>query len=1073
MVSNNLYSFACTGIESTEPWTSPSAAQVTFQSLNQTIPEILSPPLSPPGMNRGPQRNLAKSSALKLITSFGGDKGKKAKFFAAGDGGATPIAAGVTPIAESAVSPGGNDPSTAFLRPSQRSAFNTPSSAIPPVGFNRKRLPSIGEIPADHRPRDLLTGGDLPTPPTDAVPDMNRTQHSRKTSNEQYSAGISLGRSATASPHMMRDNHQRLKDAPPPSPSPESLYALMQQGRSSRNGARNRMPEGMELRLDEMDPSINGDITSPEQSVASSTKFHWPSRRRGPGSVASSVTSHSSAGRGLRSNTVGAPASGRNMTDYIHSLDTAQQYSAKGRSRDNSRQRTDDRVGRSRDESRSRKGGAREASEDRGRSISRQWTPKPAKRSPTSPVPMSPEDLINLSTPTHPDTDSNEEVVLSINVDRRDPSTVRKASQIRRTSPNARVSSRASSRRRRSLERRPPALDIRGRSENRGDGSVMRSPSSPLPMSAQAHFYASDDDEDYRAALESQEQFRNRHNRSGSTKDPSSPAVGRRRDRSESRRRRAKTPAEQEPPIPTPIPTPTPTQILKERSTSRAGDLKKMMAERQAKKEAAARELEERRKSLARRPSAPPIPHPDELSPIVSRPPSAFELPQTTFVPPKDMPVRSHTADHTTTRGSYVRSNGNRPVIGLPATPKAMRLKFESHHDRNIPQVPPIPTSAKTSPSSASSSGGQPSPSKSEKSANNSPTKLPPQPQPQENDAPTLLTLLPSTVYSPPMRPSIDRCMSAPIPEEPQSRGSIGLPAHPGFQMGMQAGSRAPRRGSVSRKMSADAAAGMRGIDEMLGMSQKLRQQQQQQQHSRRSSRDDQIPPPPPPPPVPVLKELQHLATPPPPPPAPLPGMRLSNGSSSSHGSNGNIVSATPGGGTIEIVMDDDDQQQQQNSNAPAAAPMSEATVPIIAAPAPPAARNGNGNGNGNGHSRGRSITESSSSIAGRISRATERLRSASRGRNTNNGSALGRGTKSPDSTSPYESLPPVSYNGGQHIAVQQQQQQLQMQLQLQQQQQQQNIERHPREVRAAYQQQQQQQQQREFGTGLLESEMI
>ena len=482
-------SFACTGVESTEPWTSPSATQVTFQSLNQSIPEILSPPLSPPGLHRGPQRNLAKSSALKLITSFG-DQGKKAKFFAAGDGGQTPIAAGVTPIAESAVSPGGHEPSTAFIRPSQRSAFNTPSSAKPPAGFSRQRLPSIGEIPRDDRPRDLLTGDDLHTPSTDGVLEMSRGAHSRKVSTEEpHSAGMSLGRSATASPHMMREHLRTAKDPPPPSPSPESLNALMQQGRSSRNGARDRMPEGMELRLHPLDAAVNGDITSPEQSVASSTRFHWPSRRRGPGSVASSVTSASSVGRGYRSNTVGS--SSRNVNDYIHSLDAAQHYSKKGHSRESSRHRgNEDRAARGRDESRSRKGGAREASEDRGRSISRQWTPKPAKRSPTSPVPMSPEDLINLSTPKHPEEQSHEEGAVSIGIEGRDPSTVRKASQSRRTSPPARVSSRASNRRQRSQERKPLTLEIRGRSQSRGDGSLVRSPSSPLPCRPRPSFTA-------------------------------------------------------------------------------------------------------------------------------------------------------------------------------------------------------------------------------------------------------------------------------------------------------------------------------------------------------------------------------------------------------------------------------------------------------------------------------------------------------------------------------------------------------------------------------------------------------
>ncbi|KAI0832966.1 hypothetical protein F5Y06DRAFT_301384 [Hypoxylon sp. FL0890] len=991
--------FACTGVESTEPWTSPSAAQLTFQSMNPSIPEILSPPLSPPGLNRGPQRSIAKTSALKLITSFG-DQGKKAKFFAAGgDGGQTPIAAGVTPIAESAVSPGGHDPSTAFLRPSQRSAYNTPATAKPttPGGFGRQRLPSIGEIPSDAIPRDIRKNVDLPTPPNDQVPEMG-AQHSRKIStDERYDVGLSVPRASTASPMMMKDSHRR-KDAPPPSPSPQSLAALMQQGRSSRNGARERKPEGMELKLHSIETAMNSDITSPEQSVASSTRFHWPSRRRGPGSIASSVTSNSSAGRSYRTQQTGH--GGRGLNEYIHSLDTASHYSRKQRSRENSRHRQEERHGRSRENSRNRQGTARESSEDRGRGVARNWTPKPAKRSPTSPVPMSPEDLINLSTPRQSETGQYEDF------DSGEPVTVRKSSQVRRTSPKAtRVSSRASSRtgRQRSLERRPPALTLepRGRSKNRGDGSLMRSPSSPLPMSAPMKFYGSDDEEDYRAAIAAQEQFRNRHNRSGNQKDPSSPAVSRARDRSQSRKRN-KTPAEQEQ-EPVPVAPPVPKQQLQplqlQTSAPRAGDLKLISAERQLKKEAAARELEERRKSLARRPSAPPIPHPDDLSPIVGRSPSAFELPQTTFVPPKDVPVRSHTADPT--RSSHTRS-GTVPMIGLPATPKAMRLQFEN----SKLGVPPIPAAYKSS----SGSSGQPSPDRpmtNQSSPTKSPAKSPGQSPTKEGSSPPL-TLLPSTVYSPPARPNIPRCMSAPIPEENPPHS-----ARSGQHQGMQAANQPPRRGSITaRKMSADANAGLPGIQETMGAG----------RHSRRTSRDDQIPPPPPPPPV--LKELQHLATPPPPPPAPLPGTVYTGPRGS-------------GSGTIEIVMDEEEQNAP-----PAPPPLTIPEQPPVPTQSPPVVSPVRG------HSRGGSFTDNS--LAGRIGRVTERMRSASRGR-TN--SILGGRTKSPETASiPYESVPPpVSMHNNGFSPVNQQPP---------------PIERHPREVRAAYQE-------REYGSGLHASEMI
>ncbi|GAP88608.1 putative idc1 protein [Rosellinia necatrix] len=1060
--------FACTGIESSEPWTSPSATQVTFPAVNQSIPEILSPPLSPPGLNRGPQRSIAKTSALKLITSFD-EKRQNLELFTAGDDGKTPIAAGVTPIAESAISPGGRDPSTAFLRPSQRSVFNTPASANPatPGGFGRQLLPSIGEVAAAAAAAEGHSRNAMQSPSVETAPDVSQArpkEHTRRVSNEQFNAGLSLTRASTASP-MIRDSSSR-KEAPPPSPSPESLQALMQQGRSSRNGARDRRPEGMELKLNSLDATMAGDVTSPEQSVASSARFHWPTRRRGPGSVASSVTSNSSAGRSYRMNYT--TAANRGLNDYIHSLETAQHYSKKQRSRESSRHRQEERSGRSRENSRSRK--AREGSEDRGRGAARNWTPKPAKRSPTSPVPMSPEELINLATSQQVDIQLNDESMVPINIDTTEPSTIRKSSQIRRLSPRGtRTSSRTSSRagRHRSRERRPPALELRGRSGGRGDGSIVRSPSSPLPMSNQAKFYQmpSDDEADYQAAVEAQEQFRSRHNRSGSAKDPSSPAVTKTaRDRSESRRRRNnnKTPAaEVEHPMPAqatvPVVTNTNTNtttttaaatittplVRSEQLTTQAsaGDLKQISLERQFKKEAAARELEERRQSLARRPSAPPILHPDELSPVGVRSPSAFELPQTTFVPPRDLPPRSQTADYATAgrRGSNAMRGPNGHVIGLPATPKAMRLQFQNDGrgggSGSKPSVPSVPANyQRTSPPSS----GQGSPNKP---GNGSPTKIP-------EDG--LLTLLPSTVYSPPAtRPNIPRCMSAPIPEEP-----VGPPSYPSFQHGLQQQQQQqpPRRGSAStRKMSVDSTAGMRGIDEIIGG----RQQQQQQHHSRKSSRDD-IPLPPPPPPPPILKELQHLAMPPPPPPAPIPGVLRPT-----------VYGSPVGTGSIEIVMDEEEeegvgasqQQQQQQGDAIAvvAAPMQESVVPIITPPSR------------NGHNRGRSNTDNS--IAGRIiSRATERMRSASRGRSN---SILGGRTKSPEQTSPYESVPPppppppaMGYNSPPPPppapVLQQQQQQQQMPFQMSQ-----TVERHPREVRMAYQQQQ------EVGSGLHRSEMI
>jgi hypothetical protein len=875
--------FASTGQESTEPWTSPSAAQLSFQSMTPSIPEILSPPLSPPGIQRGPQRSIAKTSALKLITTFG-PSDKKAKFYSQADGGQTPIAAGVTPIADSAISPGGYDAATAFLRPSNNSRFNTPTSARGNgPGFGRKRLPSIGEIPSDLNRAQTKTV-EPPTPPVyqvrggrdDITPDYNNV-----------AAGDSLQRASTASPMMMRDQFQRvvrnLDAERPPSPDQAVVLRLEESRFNHRNGSRDRIPRGLNLQLRGFNQPDPNEIISPDQSVASSSRYHWPSRRRGPSSVAGSITSTSSAGRNLKQ-------SQRTRDDYIHSLDTAQKYSKRSRSRHNSTERT---GSRSRHASRERRVKSREASEDRGRAHSRGW-PK-AKRSPTSPIPMSPEDLANLSTPRYSELG--------------DPSTVRRVSKAK-PATGSRNSSRGSRRRSPEGRPRPPALslDTRGRSHSRGLESSQRSPSSPLPTSAiGAHYHGSEDEEDFQKAMQAQEDFRAKHSRSA-TRGLTSPIVGR-RERADSMNPDYSEAAQELAAL-----------ALHRRtaSTEHAGDLRRMKDERQRKKDQAARELEERRKSLAKRPQAPPIPHPSEISPGLFR--IGVETSESRS---DDLVPRSATEPP---RSMFARNGG--PPIGLPATPKAMRLiqdadrsKHGVEQPHDLPDIPRIPATFAES-----------------YSAENSPAKEhpPPPPPPPPPSAPVdLLTLLPSTVYSPPVRPNIPRSMSAPIPDEPSPTQYYG------------------RKGSTGGEL--------RGIDEILG--------------GERRRSDEMIPPPPPPPPAPpVLRELQHLATPPPPPPAPLPYVRSAS------------VSGAIGSGMIEIVMDDDDSAAVVAVAAP-----NDGMVPVLPPPVPAP----------KGHSRGRS-NGGEGGIANRISKATERLRSASRSRKESSR------VKSPQMEAPYESVPTV-----------------------------------------------------------------
>ncbi|KAI3565904.1 hypothetical protein IWW34DRAFT_825199 [Fusarium oxysporum f. sp. albedinis] len=669
--------FACTDQESTEPWISPSAAQLNFQTMTPSIPEVLSPPLSPLGVQRDPQRSIAKPSALKLITSFG-DQTQKSKFFA-GDGGQIPIASGVTPIADSAGSPAfshasNNEATTAFLHPSNNSRFNTPVSARA-----RGRLPSIGEIPSDLN-REALRSAELSAVPYHYEP---RCNHVRTPSgNDNMMVGTALQRAATASPMMMREHAQRVVQAGegdfPPRPDQTTMLKMQQTSRNHRNGSHDRIPVGVNLQLHP--GPAHDDITSPEQSVTSSTRYHWPSRRRGPASVTSSVTSASSAGRSLHHQAV------RNREDYIHSLDAANHYSKRQRSRQRSHSRTRD-ASRSRPGSRERTARSREPSEECGSISARNW-PK-AKRSPTSPIPTSPEDLLNLSTPRHGQVG--------------EPKAIRKVSGPT-VKPKSRNSSRGSGRRGPESRFRPPTLTLRGRSQGR-ESSAQRSPSSPLPLSAAIHHYQrSEDEEDYRTAMATQEEFRNKHSRSGS-RGLGSPALNK-QGASEHWRRANFEAANFDGSI---------SVHGRAASTEHAGDLKQMKDERQRKKEHAARELEERRKSLAKRAQTPSIPHPNEFSPALAITVETAE--------PKPLPggIPPRSATEPPQRSMYAR---NRQVIGLPATPKAMRLIIEGTHDQ---------------------SGSTPRPG------------LPEREEP----------------VAEPTRPPIPRSMSATIPDEPGQR-----PAH-------------------------------------------------------------------------------------------------------------------------------------------------------------------------------------------------------------------------------------------------------------------------------------------------------
>jgi len=965
--------FSCTGSESSEPWFSPGAQKATFSNIHG-IPELLSPPLSPPG-SRGPQRSIAKTSALKLITTFG-DKSGKSKFFGIGDDERTPMG-GVTPIAESALSPGGD--ATAFIRPGRRSVLNTPASArtATPGGFRRQRLASIGEMPSDVIPRVRLEPLNPPTP-GDSGSDREKSNRIAQEALQLSSATYAPSRSETGSPMIQKTKLTN----PLPSPSPDGFTTESQESRT-RNGSRHRKPDGLQIQWPPMESIITGDyMTSPEPSTAASSRYNAPR------SVAGSLASASSVGgkspmtseRGYKSGPGQSPVvSGRSRDQYISSLDSAQYHKR-------TRQSSLDRTGRARSSSRRARG--REPSEDRGRTPINQYNIKPGKRSPTSPVPMSPQDLMGLGSPQWSEDNASSATELrklSRNESRSRAKGSRQSSKVRRsspeTAPRARASSRQSSRAT-SRNRRPvspdsrPSVNVRGRSQGR-TGSAMRSPSSPLPMSPQAKFYQTqeDDDDDYedlRRAKEDHERFRSRQRSTSRLRERGTSAVRetspRRRDRSNSRRR----PSESDY---SPFPGKERHEHYHSSSYSdrKGSDADRQKDERTLKKEQAARELEERRRSLAQR-SAPPI-HPEELASLSPHPRGSHgmtDIRSTTFTSPKPSPNKTSPGSRSHT-GTPVSENPDVfvPQVGLPATPKAMRYpKYDDSHD--IPDVPQIPTKYDPTP----------------------PPTLGATTYNGEGLAP-----LPKTVYqASPRRAPPPRSASAPIPEDPtmQKYIPVDLPLHPAFQTSLPISNRrrtpdvrggpspqqSPRKNSIELQTSnlgqesgsrnnspvySGAVTVMSGIEEMIEANNNL-----------------VPPPPPPPPPPPILKELQHLAMPPPPPPAPLYRPNFNNETNTNSIVSG-VSQVSSASGVIEIVMDDDQ---------PSTAPNLSLEVP----PLPPKQQH-----RPMMHSRGRS--ENENTISNRISRAAERFRSASRGRNS---PGVER-TKSPleQTVSPYESVAP------------------------------------------------------------------
>jgi hypothetical protein len=806
--------FMCTGVEPSDPWTSPAAQQAASfaeilsgrspmtspepQPLQQQSPNFLRPPMnSQPKMPPSTRPN-AKTPALKLITSFDSQPGKF-RFPGLKSDDRTPTnAPGITPIAESAVggsaiSPGGLGSYRANNIQSLNNAMNARSGT---PAFNRRRLPSIGETPVDvHPPAFLSSGLSNSVEYASSVESSSRRHEGTPSQDEEVLSSLlpsarynpekdTFKPSPQTAVQANSDKFATIKGLPSPSPG---LFEALRERSDSRNGSRDRKPDGLQLHLFQPGAS-ESDLLGPPSSTMSNTR-----------SPASTLNSYNSA----KSPSV----SGRSIDQYISSLDEANHRSQKF---SRGRRNTDDSVS----QSSARRITSRNTSQETTRGRNERRYIQPAKRSPSSPVPMSPEEIAQYSKSTgskHPASKS------------RNGSRVRKP---RSRHSSERRQHRSASRHaasRTAADKNDPAH--RGRSIDR-QSSGDRSPSAPLPVSQAEdalRLVASD-----RERLRSHQRSSSRRPDKGGSRRDASPESKHSQAPSHNRQGQdtsmnMNTDTEQRT---NGLMTSDIAQIdayLQERTremeevemqvrNASVATLPPTALSEQRRKELAAAELEARRLSLARNPSAPNIPFPGELqynrSPLGSPPLSRTSANQRTPARRRASTSKASPDYPSSSDSNSSRSGG---PLGLPATPKAMRHpKYPNGYEETV-----------------------------------SPDNV--------------ITLSDARYQGEAER--IGRSMSVPVPEHQPGPMPVDLPTHPRFNPRLPRSRSTSRSRNIGHRRESSRELGGSGgypygsspvtvsIEETIENSMGLKEFEN----------------------PPILPELQHLNTPPPPPPpAPL-----------------------------------------------------------------------------------------------------------------------------------------------------------------------------------------------------------
>ncbi|KAL4780324.1 hypothetical protein BJX76DRAFT_360933 [Aspergillus varians] len=808
--------FMCTGVEPSDPWASPAVHQANFGEIIPGRSPLGSPePGYPnpagilrPNSSAAANRQSLRAPSLKLITSFDAQANQRLRFPGLKSDDRTPTnAPGITPIADSAaggsaMSPGGFG---AYKLNNIQSLSNAINSRSGTPGFPKQRLPSIGETPVDVQPPTFLFNEPKKLVDYTSTSENDDTSESQLHEQEHDLGLLSSARydpeegykpSPKTAVQAAADKFATIKGLPSPTPG---IFEALRERSDSRLSTRDRKPDGLQLHL------LPGESSHDEhQNTGDSLAAGF----RSPPSTANSF-----------STTKSPSVSGRSIDQYINSLDEASYHVRKHSGHGRGRRNTEDSTTLSTRKTKSRTG----STDTRGRNEKRHV--QPAKRSPSSPVPMSPEELAQYST--------------------KPPSKARSTSRVRKQrsqNSSERRQNRSSSRHTASrLAANEPSN--RGRSTDR-QGLRNISPPSPVPMTNPEDalkFVAGD--------RERRSRQRSRSRRpSVSRREPS--ADGRRSTRPESRNRqdsdlRMTADHDVHPPNessfsekpqdieirPDAGVTAIPVPIL---SPATIAEIRR--------KELAAAELEARRLSLARNPSAPNIPFPGEIQytrGIFESPPFSSFTPRTpgrtVISPSKVSPEYPSSSDSNSSRAGV--------PLGLPATPRAMRHPKYSGASETEPMPPPPPP--------------------------------PPSAPPQTDTAPLLL----SDARYQGEAERIPRSMSVPVPEVQPPTRPADMPMHPRFNPSLPRSRSSDRNRNMqhhresSHELSPPAPAGNHNygsspvtvsIEEAMAKA---------------------MPP--------ILPELQHLNANTPPPPPPIPASVASG-------------SQRDSSGTIDIAIDNE-----------------------------------------------------------------------------------------------------------------------------------------------------------------------